>query len=246
MPDNDGSNLELIDCQDDITLANTWNASGWQDIDKGWSGGTTNGYPVDDQTYPYQTGSDGTVPDNYPDLFNSASTVTLYTDNYLRWYHGGCVLIEGSSTCDPDESTTISKSRLQWAKDAVTNVVSAVNAVDFGLMVFNINAFDGYARDGGRVVLKVDDYDAETEFNPIVESLSANTNTPLCETMYEAYRYIAGLSVLFGDDDGKPITAGKVMSSYDYTANSPARDTSAESSGVYISPFDQCVNQMTR
>ncbi|GGA70960.1 type IV pili system adhesin PilY [Neiella marina] len=245
MPDNDGSNLELIDCQDDITLANTWNADNWQDIDKGWSGATTNGYPVDDQTYPYQSGVDGVTPTGSPDLFNSASTVTLYTDNYLRWYHGGCVLKAGTSDCDPDVPSVESKSRLQWAKDAVNNVVSSVNAVDFGLMVFNINAFDEYARDGGRLVLKVDEYDAETEFSPVVNSLQANTNTPLCETMYEAYRYIAGLSVMFGDDDGKPVINGREQNTYDYSPNSPPRDSSAEIDGIYASPFDKCVNQMT-
>lgn len=240
MPDNDGSNLELIDCQDDITFLSSWNADNWQEIDKDWTGADTNGFPIDDQTLPYQSSDEGT-----PDLFNSATTVTLYTDNYLRWYHGGCILNDGGTACDPDEPTTVSKTRLEWAKDAVTSVVSAVNAVDFGLMVFNINAFDEYSRDGGRVVKSVGTYDAETEFNPVVDSLEANTNTPLCETMYEAYRYIAGKSVLFGDDDGKPILNGKTLNSYDYTANSPARDTSAESDGVYLSPFDQCVNQMT-
>ena len=232
--------MELIDCQDDINDSNDWNAAGWQSIDNGWTGAADAGFPVNDKSLPYQASEEGT-----PDLFNSAPTVTLYTDNYLRWYHGGCILISGTTNCDPDKPTTESKTRLEWAKEAVTNVTSAVNAVDFGLMVFNINAFDENSRDGGRLVLKVDTYEAETEFNPVVDSLGADTNTPLCETMYEAYRYIAGRGVVFGDDDGKPITGGTVDNSYDYTPNSPPRDTTAEIDGTYITPFDQCVNQMT-
>lgn len=251
MPDNDGSNLELIDCYDDILQGYAWNANDWQAAHRDWTGAAREGFPTNnDKDSPYKPiiDTDGNgLPDSgsYPALFTSATPVTLYTDNYLRWYHGGCPLNTATNQCDPNIPTNISKSRLDWAKEAVTNAITSVRGIDVGLMVFNINAFDEYARDGGRIVRKIDNYDIASEFNPVVNALQANTNTPLCETMYEAYRYLAGLSVLYGDDDGKPINRGKVQNNYNYNVNTPPRDTSAESQSIYQSPFDKCSNQVT-
>lgn len=61
-----------------------------------------------------------------------------------------------------------------------------------------------------------------------MNALSSDTWTPLCETLYEAYRYFGGLSVNFGDDD---------------TNRNPKRDPNAESPALtYKSPYDKCSN----
>lgn len=58
---------------------------------------------------------------------------------------------------------------------------------------------------GGRVIqaLIEDMTDAEREdmagFSGLVNSLEAQGNTPLCESTYEAYRYLAGLSEIYGE-----------------------------------------------
>ena len=58
-----------------------------------------------------------------------------------------------------------------------------------------------------------------------INDLDAETWTPLCESMYEAYRYYAGKGVYFGNDN---------------SSATPSRDSTAESGGVYISPFKSC------
>ena len=83
IPDNNGANIEVIDCLDDILLENPLNAGV-----EGQGGTVTplpNGYPVD---------GEGTKqsPDYYTASANNSNTnmgagevVTLYADSYLRW-----------------------------------------------------------------------------------------------------------------------------------------------------------------
>jgi type IV pilus assembly protein PilY1 len=108
----------------------------------------------------------------------------------------------------------------------VSGIIDSNPNVDFGLMVFNTNGSSG--PHGGRVAqgIKENMTDAQRiALKSTVANIRAETWTPLCETMYEAYRYFSGGAVYYGDD----------MSSA-----TPARDTSAESSGSYISPMGDC------
>ncbi len=121
------------------------------------------------------------------------------------------------------------QTRIQLAKKVVKDIVDTTVNVRFGLMIFNRNTPAG-SYNGGRIVSNIKDMtDAnKTALKSIVDSLSASTWTPLSETLWEAYRYFAGLTVDYGDDD---------------TSQTPARDTTAESSGTYISPFEFACQQ---
>ncbi|MCP3851190.1 MAG: hypothetical protein GY694_13265, partial [Gammaproteobacteria bacterium] len=152
----------------------------------------------------------------------------------------------GSMDADdvPDDGGTIHRSTA--AKRAVLDIIFATenDHIDFGLMGFNRN--NSGDSDGGRVVFRVQDMtDANRGVNkPVVNDdnnatctttptagtisralcdLRAETNTPLAETMYEGYRYFRGLSVDLGDENGTNVP--------------PAKDSTAESSGTYLSPF---------
>jgi type IV pilus assembly protein PilY1 len=227
IPDNNGANIEVIDCLDDIILENNLNAGV-----EGQGGNITplpNGYPVD---------GEGTKknPDYYTASASSSNTnigagevVTLYADNYLRW----------SQASDADIGT-VNESRLKIAKNTITNLIESAPGVDFGLQIFNHNHYGENVRDGGRVVFGIQDMDLAARqrlVDIIQDDVDGETNTPLCETLYEARRYFGGISVDFGDNDSN-------RGSY-YTGNTPPRDESIETpEGTYITPYTGCTSDV--
>jgi len=83
IPDNNGGNIEVIDCLDDILLENPDNAGV-----EGQGGNITalpEGYPIDGegtrQSPVYYTDNTSNSNTN----MGAGEVVTLYTDNYLRW-----------------------------------------------------------------------------------------------------------------------------------------------------------------
>ncbi len=211
IPDNNGANIEVIDCEDDVLGAEPKNIA---TLDEG--------YPVNyagDKKSPIYHTSD-IVASN---VEWSGKLVTLYTDNYLRWHHG------------EDVAQTL-KSRMDIAKDSISKVVKAAPSIDFGLQIFNYDDGDAASDpNGGRVVFGIQEMTdtSETTFLDLVNNqLSAETWTPLCETLYEAQQYFSGKNVDFGDDDESQ--------GQSYTKNKPPRDTKIESNGKYLTPFNSC------
>ncbi|KFZ38266.1 hypothetical protein HR45_07200 [Shewanella mangrovi] len=165
------------------------------------------------------------------DDFKSGELVTLYTANYLRWYY-------------TNQPKMVEQSRLATAKSAIESVINTTETVDFGLEVFNLNYPDATdkteeVRNGGRIVagIKQRTESEKTALLNTINSLPAQTNTPLCETLYEAYRYFSGQSIVFGHQD-KNYDSGDIK----YTANKPPYDTSIEinSNTQYQTPFSSC------
>ena len=155
----------------------------------------------------------------------SGEVVTLYSANYLRWLHGS-------------SSQNTTKSKLAVAKETINNLLESAPAVDFGLQLFNLDYPSEGNRDGGRIVSGVQEMtDANrTALIDTINSIDGETNTPLTESLFEAFRYYAGKSVLFGDNDSN-------YSSW-YKGNKPPRDTSIESGGNYVSPISSCSNEV--
>lgn len=180
IPDNNGANIEIIDCEDDVTVGDPTNVASLPD-----------GYPVDSQgtkknpIYHTPDAADSNVDWN-------GQLVTLYTDNYLRWHHGATV-----------NKTYLS--RLDQAVNSISSVIHAAPSVDFGLQIFNFDDGDG-ANDanGGRIAFGIKESTVANKaslLDIIQNDLSPETWTPLCETLYEASLYFSGKSVDFGDDD---------------------------------------------
>ncbi|MBL0598927.1 hypothetical protein JD516_14010 [Aeromonas jandaei] len=210
------SNVVLVDCKQDIISSNNSNPYSGPSL---VVGSISNGYPVN------KTSNSSGLWYYTTNISNAAAgsntAVTLYSANYIRWYYGPT----GHSV----------QSRLQVAKDAVKGLISSTPGVDFGLAVYNYNDSNG-GRNGGRIVRRIlsNDTDigngvtAEQNLLSTIDSLGAETNTPLCETLYEAYRLFGGRSVYYGDDD---------------SSRTPARDTLAENPvGTYKAPYDKCSN----
>lgn len=222
IPDNNGANIEVIDCYEDIQLLDPTNNGVDKDGNK-----LPDGYPVDGQGTKLSPVYHTSNVNNSNTSMGIGEIVTLYTDNYLRW-------------ADNDAIQSVNLSRMDIAKASMTTLINSTPGVDFGLQVFNINAFSENERDGGRVVYGLKDLtlsDRSDLVDLINDDLDPETNTPLCETLYEALQYFGAKPVLYGDDDSQP-------SNYSYTPNTPPRDTSIESSGSYISPFSGCSNDI--
>lgn len=233
--------------------------------DRGWRtlSGYTNGdiTHVDceaDGTSDGQTAGDGSFPRNsntqpYTSTstqafnwggFTSNSAPTLYSANYMNYWNNSAL--------------TLTRTRMQVAKDAVKSIIDANKAVRFGLMVFNDNNTSPH---GGRVLMRIGTMDdaRRTTMKNIVDSLSADTYTPLTETLWEGYRYFGGLGVTFGNpsplqtphqdscaqntsssycDDGKlyRATNGQYSNSSGAIVSGGTVDATYND-GTYVSPF---------
>tara|TARA_R110000765_G_scaffold61699_9_gene119509 strand:+ start:4655 stop:8233 length:3579 start_codon:yes stop_codon:yes gene_type:complete len=216
IPDNNGANIDVIDCEDDVLKSDPNNIDSLPD-----------GYPIDYLGTKF-------LPIYHSPLLATSNVewsgqyVTLYSDNYLRWHHGETI------------AQTLT-TRMEIAKKSITNVVKAAPSIDFGLEVFNYNYGDAANHpNGGRVAFGIQQMNdtSEANFLDIVNNkVSARTWTPLCESLYEAQQYFAGKNVEFGDDDVDLYYQGGGLA---YRKNVPPRDTTIESSGKYKSPFSSC------
>ncbi len=151
----------------------------------------------------------------------------MFTGNYLAWYYNDD-LIEN-------------RTKMEIAQDVVTELVANNPQIDFGMMLFNWN--DSNGRNGGRVVKHLSRMDLSDRDGlvALVDSLEPETWTPLCETYYEAYRYIAkpnnsAQSVFYGDDDRDRIP------SRDPCSESDSGSGTCSSDGSYNSPLGDCEN----
>ena len=223
IPDNNGANINIIDCEADVLKPNNINA------------GTTKAGDSLPEGYPVDGAGNKTTPEYYGATSNvswSGQAVTLYTDNYLRW-------LQADVEEDPDDGgiPTVNKTRLEVAKESVTTIINTTPNVDFGLMVFNPNSRKNNEADnnlnGGRVVHGIQEttVDAKADLLALIAGLNGDTWTPLCETLYEASRYFGGKSVDYGKEAG---------------SNLPDRDASigVESSEVYQAPFSACSDKV--
>ncbi len=110
--------------------------------------------------------------------FDDGYLITLYSANYLRWYHYG------------DATTT--RPRIEIAQEAMENALSTINGVKFGLMVFN------ESNNGGRVIRGIQASDDNQDLITDIIALTADGGTPLVETLMEAKHYFAGEAVDYG------------------------------------------------
>jgi type IV pilus assembly protein PilY1 len=218
LPTDNGSAIDVLDCHEDVAQLNSNNGE--------HKDGTVlpAGYPVNFQ-------SSGGAPVYYTTSPTDADSggwgklVTLYTANYLRWYHY--------------HREPAVRSRMEVAQESVANLINSAPGVDFGLQIFNRNG------NGGRIVHGIQETTADTkeivggieetiagtktELLNIVKGLNASGSTPLAESLFETYRYLSGKTVWYGDD--------YIYDSYDYN---PDRDDDIETGSNYNNPFDTC------
>lgn len=193
-----------VDCLNDVATGNPGN------------GTEPDGYPQNNVT----SGSEyGDTLDDSEALWGD-TPYGFYTSHYLDWYH--------------DDTLVEPRPRIDIARDVVSQLIDTNPGVDFGLLEFNQGFLPNPVRDGrhgGRVVRRIIEEASEDdreELIDLVAELTANGSTPLCESFYEAYRYIAGLSPVYADNAG--------TDAYDPLD----KDAAAEAGGSYVSPTTDC------
>lgn len=215
-----------VDCFDDIVNKKTGNGT----YSSKYIQIPNDRYPIngignaknDLESVAYTT--DWELANSQSSALQGGQPITLYTANYINYYHA-----------TESDVGTETKTRLEVAKETINELLTATPGVDFGMMLFNLNAPNEGDRDGGRIVSgikKMTDANRAALLSTLQE-IDAETNTPLCESLMETKRYFAGEAVVYGkkDSDAK---------AYGYIGNTPDRDKSIESGTKYISPYDKC------
>ena len=213
-----------VDCEADVANSNPGNgsiANGYPFLPPVLFNGNGVQYRAINLEYSATTTQPAPPPAVQSNVDWGGQAYTFYTAHYLDYL--------------ADPSTTVTRTRMEIARDVVEALIVGNPGIDFGLATFNYN--DGANWNGGRIIRHIDDSDDpavraayRASLVTTVQGFSPTGWTPLCESTYEAYRYLAGESVLYGDDRRA-------------ATDSPDRDILAETSAVskvYQSPATNC------
>ena len=224
------SNGSDIECEDDagvhgngVSGSDLWPS---KDID---NGSTSAGVWVSDSANSWWTASSGGRRGGT----NQGGDYRIYSPNYLNFLQ-----VNGATV----------STRASIMQDAAVGLLNSINGVSVGLMRYDTvgsgwsSAADGY---GGMVTNAVDDIeDNRAALIAEIEGWHFAGNTPLSETLAEAYRYFSGGEVDSGDEshvcnEDDPDFGG-CTSGYTEARNSvAAARTGGSSSGTtYDSPAD--------
>ncbi|HTP40026.1 MAG TPA: hypothetical protein VMI92_10680 [Steroidobacteraceae bacterium] len=158
---------------------------------------------------------------------NNGGSYTLYSANYLNYYYSAPLTVQ---------------TRLSTVQNAAKDMLDLVSGTNVGLMTYSYSGSGGMVR---KPILSIDAAGVKDALKSEINSMVPSGDTPLSETMYEAYRYYSGLGVVFGGS-GSPYastacTVGDTDAQGLFTGNC---DTSvyypsaaaSQSGGNYISP----------
>ena len=170
----------------------------------------TAGYPQNNALNGNEYGADVD-----PTLGWGDQPYVFYTSHYLNYlYHN---------------HTLVTLTRLEIAQEVVATIIDSNPGVDFGLLEFNYF-------EGGRIVHRIIQDMSGTQRNnliDLVEDIEHAGSTPMCESMYEAYNYIAGSPVYYGNSAESGSDSNGIKDKL-------PKDSLAESGGTYISPNTEC------
>jgi len=141
---------------------------------------------------------------------------TFYTSHYLNWYH--------------DDSLVAPRPKIDIAADVITTIIETNTSIDFGLLEFNRSQ-------GGRITQRIiQDMSAAQRTNLVnlVDQLEPAGVTPLCESTYEAYLYLAGETPKYSGNGSYGTF------SWGWRHDEAPVDTNAISGGQYVSPNTDC------
>ena len=211
----------VIDCKADLEAANPNNAPMASRANYQQSGFPRNR----ERDAPYNaisTGADQSALEAAAEvalnsrIFGQNDSATLLTENYLTYLH--------------HFRTETQRQRIEIARDTIISLINATPGVDFGLEVFNFNGSEGNDDHGGRIIAGVREMSAANRATLVttINGLTATTWTPLCESLFEAYRYFSG---------------GRVLGGFNGGSLAPPADTSIMNSNRYQSPMRSCQKQ---
>ncbi|MCX7197374.1 MAG: hypothetical protein NTW37_05145 [Proteobacteria bacterium] len=224
--------INLIhDCKADEPTSNpsgSYMRAAARTFDTAWN---TNTSPGSNTTASYSTAAGEAI------AADSTKNIHVYSVNYLNWKFG---------PKGPNNAPIGRKTRLQVAKDSLTELIPSTDGMRFGLMVFNRTS-SSLANDGANVAYAVrrmgsnaSDPDAanRTSLANAILATTAAARTPLTESLYEAYLYFAGRTPQWGTSTATAVGGvGTVTQGRDTTAVCTAVSADCPSIGVYRSPM---------
>ena len=128
---------------------------------------------------------------------SSGSNYTLYSANYLNWL------------ASPGVTTT--STRLQVVQNAFANLLNSTSGINAALMRYSQNGSGGYFVEPMLELTPTN----RTTLIDAANAFTANGDTPLSETLYEASLYFRGDSVHFGDSSTPSTNVSGVLDSTD-------------------------------
>ena len=234
-------------CYRTVTTTNTTHT--WQS-----SLAVTNGTDIECAADQPTVGSDTTYPTKNAD---ATSTTGVYssatTDNWWQYgtgRPGGSYLVYSANYLNyyvwaPSSIQT----RMSTVKTAATGLLSLLSGVNVGLMTYSYDGSGGMVRDP---VQSIDATGVRDSMISEIDSMVPAGDTPLSETLFEAYRYFAGGPVLFGGTGSNGTFAssrctsatpydaggGVYIGSCNASASFPSVASSQSPAGTYNSPSD--------
>jgi len=236
----DTDNVMVHDCvADELATAGPYMTQSKRDFGASWVSDSTPASNDANRTLSYDTRAARAI--------GTAPAYDVYSVNYLNWKYGP------KSNGNPIGR----KTRLQTTKDAMVQLVNMQDGVRFGLMVFN-RMDNRHNTEGGNIVYAVRRMGTNNPADPAfgsaentaalanrqvlinkINSLVAISQTPLTESLYEAYLYFNGAAPMFGrlataTPDGSRAAAGCDKNAFD---NPGGGSDCLGSSGSYHSPM---------
>ena len=147
-------------------------------------------------------------------------TYSIYSGNYINWYN--------------DKTVTKTKSRREIVRDVAKKTIDSLVDVNLGLMRYSNNEGSGdSSAEGGMVSWPISPLTAasKTSMKALIDDYKAAGNTPLSETLYEAYLYLSGGAVDYGDKS-------KINSSTPSLSVAGSRTGNTDASKTYESTMD--------
>lgn len=172
-------------------------------------------------------------------------SVLIILDNSpsMVWYDVNGTYLSNRNVNNPN-------TRAHKAREIVIDLINDNPEVDFGLQLFNENSS---SKHGGRIVFGLKDLSVpanKTDLLNILDTDTDNTNnnythfrgngTPLCETLYETYRYLSGGNIYYGNDDTS--TPRSIISSGKYTSPFAGIQCNKEITIIYITDGDPTID----
>ncbi|MBI1422900.1 MAG: pilus assembly protein PilY [Gammaproteobacteria bacterium] len=153
---------------------------------------------------------------NWP---STGTTYTLYSANYLNWL--------------ASPGVTTYSTRLKVVQDAFANLLNSTSGINAALMRYSQNGSGGYFVEP---MLELNPTNRTTLINA-ANAFTANGDTPLSETLYEASLYFRGKQTYFGDYS----TPAKNTTAVEDPVRTENGSGSTTSPGTYKSPINyQC------
>ena len=171
--------------------------------------------------------------------------VLIILDNSpsMVWYG-----VDGTYLSDRQVNNPLTRANV--ARRIVIDLINDNPEVDFALQLFNANS---NSKDGGRIVFGLKDLSQGTNRADLISILDNDTNnsnnnyksfagngTPLCETLYETYRYLSGGYLYYGNDDTS--TPQSIISSEKYTSPFAGITCNKEINIIYITDGDPTID----